>query len=440
VNVNQKTTNLEGIGRKAKFTPETVFNNIWHIIDMNLLRECYRLQDGNKAIGIDDVTKKMYGENLTENLADLYARLQRNAYKPKPSRVVEIPKEDGSSRPLAINCFEDKIVQLACSRILSKIYEPLFLPCSFGYREGKRAHDALRALMKHSNSYPKGATVEIDLAKYFSSIPHGNLFGILSEKIADKKFLKLVEKLIRAPIMVNGRAELNKIGVPTGSIISPTLSNIYLHHVVDSWFAAISRNHLHGKADMIRFADDMVFVFEDVEDAERFYKVLPKRLEKFGLKLHVEKSSVIKSGSIHAREAERNGERLKTYKFIGFTCYWGKSRSGKWRLKFKSRADRLAKKLASMRKHLKLRLHEKTHVVINDVRRAIVGWGNYHAISDNQRQVGRFIHWVERILFAFVNRKGGKRKLNWNSFGNLLRRLNFPTYFRTTSMFRTTEY
>jgi RNA-directed DNA polymerase len=440
VNVNHKTTKLEGIGRKAKFMPSTVFNNIWHVIDMNLLRECYRLQDGNKAIGIDDVTKKMYGENLEANLVDLYARLQRNAYKPKPSRVVELPKEDGSSRPLAINCFEDKIVQLACSKILTKIYEPLFLPCSFGYREGMKAHDALRALMKHSNNYPKGATVEIDLAQYFSSIPHGNLLGILRKKIVDKKFLKLVEKLIRAPIMLSGKAELNKIGAPTGSIISPILSNIYLHHVVDSWFAEISRNHLLGKADTIRFADDMVFVFQKVEDAERFYKVLPKRLEKFGLRLHAEKSSVIKSGSIHAKEAEKNGERLKTYKFIGFTCYWGKSRSGKWRLKFKSRADRLAKKLVSMRKHLKLRLHEKTHVVINDVKRAVVGWGNYHAISDNKKQVSMFIHWSKRILFAFVNRKGGKRKMQWRSFGNLLKRLNFPAYFRITSMFRTAEY
>jgi RNA-directed DNA polymerase len=145
--------------------------------------------------------------------------------------------------------------------------------------------------------------------------------------------------------------------------------------VVDSWFAEISGKHLRERADMTKFADDMVFVFQNTDDAERFYKVLPKRLEKFGLKLHVEKSSIIKSGSLHAKEAERNGERLETYKFIGFTCYWGKSRSGKWRLKFKSRADRLAKKLVSMRKHLKLRLHEKTHVVIGDVKRVVVGVG-----------------------------------------------------------------
>ncbi len=408
-------------------------------IDINLLRECYQWLDGNKAIGIDDVTKKMYEVKLSENLADLYARLQRNAYKPKPSRRVEIPKEDGSTRSLAITCFEDKIVQLAVSRILTKIYDPLFLPCSFGYRQGLNAHDALRSLMKISNSHPKGITVEIDISQYFGTIPHANLLGIIREKIVDKKFLKLVEKLIRAPIMVNGKAELNKIGAPTGSIISPILSNIYLYHVIDFWFSEISKKHLRGKADMVRFADDMVFVFQNECDANRFYAVLPKRLEKFGLKLHANKSSVIKSGAYHAKVADSKGERLKTYKFVGFTCYWGKSRSGKWRLKFKSRADRLSKKLANIRQQLKDKLHIKTHIVINDVRRIVVGWANYHAISDNQRQVRVFLLWSKRILFSFVNRKGGKRKMNWSNFGDLLKRLHYPEYFKTASMFHTTE-
>jgi len=440
VNANQKKTKLEGIGRKAKFVPTTVFNNIWHVIDINLLCECYQELEGNRAIGIDNVTKDMYGENLAANLSGLYARLQHNAYKSKPSRVVEIPKEDGSTRPLAITCFEDKIVQLAVSKILTKIYEPLFLPCSFGYREGMNAHDALRSLMKYSNAFPTGVTVEIDLRQYFSSIPHARLLAILREKIVDKKFLKLLEKLIRAPIMVNGKAQLNTIGVPTGSIVSPILSNVYLHHVIDSWFAQISKGHLHGKAGMVRFADDMVFVFQNEHDATRFYQVLPKRLEKFGLKLHADKSSVIKSGSYHAKVAASKGEKLKTYKFVGFTCYWGKSRSGKWRLKFKSRADRLAKKLVGLRKHLKQEnLSVKTHAVIKYVIRVVVGWGNYHAISDNQRQVSMFIQWSKRILFAFVNRKGGKRKMNWASFTKMLNRLNYPTYFKTTSMFRAAE-
>ena len=182
-------------------------------------------------------------------------------------------------------------------------------------------HEALRALMKHSNKNPNGVTVEIDVRKYFNSIPHANLQSILREKISDRRFLKLVEKLIRAPILVNGKAELNKIGCPVGSIISPILSNIYLHYVMDSWFSEISKTHLKGGAAEVRFADDMVFVFQFKEDAEKFYKVLPKRLEKYGLKLHEDKSSMIQSGSKAAKEAELRGERLPTYKFLGFTCY-----------------------------------------------------------------------------------------------------------------------
>jgi len=218
VDGDQKTTNLERIGKRAKFRKDTVFNNIAYVVDLDLLSESYRQLDGNKAIGIDRVTKAHYGVKLEDNLQNLLARIRRNAYKPKASRLVEIPKEDGSTRPLAISCFEDKIVQHAVSKILTVIFEPDFLPCSYGYREGINAHDALRALMKYSNQNPNGATLEIDLRKYFNSIPHAGLQGILREKISDKRFLKLVEKLIRAPILVNGKAELNRVGCPQGSL------------------------------------------------------------------------------------------------------------------------------------------------------------------------------------------------------------------------------
>jgi RNA-directed DNA polymerase len=433
----QKTTKLERIGKRAKFEKDTVFNNIGHTVDLDLLYECYRELDGKKAIGIDGVTKESYGKKLEERLQDLLARIRRNAYKPQATRLVEIPKEDGSCRPLAIACFEDKIVQKAVSKILTAIYEPQFLPCSYGYREGKNGHEALRALMKYSNQNPDGATLEIDLSKYFNSIPHANLQSILREKITDKRFLKLVGRLIRAPLMVNGKAELNRIGCPQGSIISPILSNIYLHHVVDSWFAKVSTSHLNGRADMVRLADDMVFVFQFKEEAERFYKVLPKRLEKFGLKLHEEKSSLIQSGSKAAKEAYQRGERIPVYKFLGFVCYWGKGRYGRWRLKYKSRSDRFAAKLKGLRKYLKENLNQETHKVLNQVKRIIVGWVNYHAISDNQQRVGAFILLSKRALFSWINRKGGNRNMSWLKFGNLLKRINYPHNFKTTSMFVT---
>lgn len=431
----QKTTKLESIGRRAKHRKETVFNNIGHVVDLDLLGECYQELNGRKAIGIDGVTKEVYGKKLKDNLQDLLARIRRRAYKPQASKLVEIPKEDGSTRPLAISCFEDKIVQMAVSKILTAIFEPQFLPCSYGYREGINGHEALRALMKYSNKFPNGHTLEIDLRRYFNTIPHAQLQGILAEKISDKGFLKLVEKVIRAPTMVNGKAELNRLGVPQGSIASPILSNIYLHHVIDSWFAEISKSHLKGKAEMVRFADDMVFIFQRSEDAERFYKVLPKRLEKYGLKLHEDKSSLLKSGSTEAKAAAKRGERIPTYKFLGFVCYWGQSRNGQWRLKFKSRSDRMASKLKGLREYLKKSLNQETDGTIERVKTIVEGWVNYHAISDNQRRVHSFIHMSKRSLFSWVNRKGGKRKMNWTTFGELLRKLKYPQNFKTKSMF-----
>jgi group II intron reverse transcriptase/maturase len=434
---SQKTTKLERIGRRAKFGKETVFNNIGHAVDLDLLRESERQLDGKKAVGLDGVNKAMYGLKLEENLQDLLARIRRNAYKPQASRLVEIPKEDGSTRPLAISCYEDKIVQQAVSNILTALYEPLFLPCSYGYREGRNGHEALRALMKYSNQNVDGVTIEIDLRKYFNTIPHEHLQGILREKITDKRFLKLVEKLIRAPIMVNGKAELNRIGCPQGSIISPILSNIYLHHVIDSWFEEIKRIHFRGRADMVRFADDMVFVFQFKEDAEKFYQVLPKRLEKYGLKLHEDKSSMIQSGSKVALEASKRGERLPVYKFLGFVCYWGKSRNGWWRLKYKSRSDRMTSKLKGLRQYLKERLSEGTDKILERVKSIVLGWVNYHAISDNQRRVSSFILLSKRALFSWINRKGGNRKMNWETFGKLMKQIKYPQGFKTTSMFAT---
>lgn len=432
----QKTTKLECIGKRARLQKDTIFNNIGHALDIDLLRESYQELDGKKAIGIDRVTKESYGKKLEDNLQDLLARIRRDAYKPQASRLVEIPKEDGSTRPLAIACFEDKIVQMAATKLLTAIHEPLFLPCSYGYREGVNGHEALRALMKYSNQFSKGATLEIDLRKYFNTIPHEKLLEMLGRKITDKRFLKLIAKLLRSPVLANGKAELSRLGCPQGSIISPILSNIYLHYAVDSWFDEISKSHLSGKTAMVRFADDMVFLFQKSEDADRFYKVLPKRLEKYGLQLHADKSSLLKSGGKEASEAEERGERLQTYKFLGFVCYWGKNRNGKkWRLKFKSRSDRFTAKLRGLREYLKKSLSQDTKTTMLRIKRVVVGWINYHAISDNQRRVNSFLEESKKAILNWINRKGGNRRMNWDMFNKLLKETNYPQKFKTISMF-----
>ena len=435
IDENQRKTKLDRISERAVKQKESVFNNLGHIIDLQMLRDCYQQLEGRKAVGIDGVTKEIYGRKLEDNLQDLLSRIRRCAYKPQPSKLVEIPKEDGSVRPLAIACFEDKLVQKSVATILTKVFEPLFLPCSYGYREGFNGHQALQDLMKYSNQSYNGATVEIDLQKYFNSIPHLELMKILREKICDKRFLELIGKLIRSPVMEGDKVTINKRGCPQGSIISPILANIYLHYVIDDWFNKIKISHLKGKAEMVRFADDMVFVFQDSNDAKRFYDVLPKRLGKFGLDLNTKKSNIIPSGRKAALEASKREERIPTYKFLGFICYWGKSRKGFWRLKFKSRSDRLRAKLKGLRKYLKENRACETQEMLKRVIRVVKGWINYHAISDNQRRVGSFIQLCRRALFRWIHRKGGKRKMNWNSFAKMLKRLNYPVSFKTTSMF-----
>lgn len=429
-------TKLECIGELSARNKDMVFNNIGHLINADMLKVQYHLLSGSKAVGIDKVTKDLYGEKLDQNINILIKRIRRGTYKPKPARITEIPKEDGSKRPLAISCFEDKLVQLAVSTILGKIYEPLFLPCSYGFREGRSCHDALRALNQTTFKNWSGSLIEIDIRKYFNTIPHYGLMKILRNKISDKRFLRLIDVLITMPIIENKTAKPNAIGCPQGSIISSILANVYLHHVIDSWFEEIKHSHFRGKAEAIRYADDMVFAFSDCRDAERFYDVLPKRLNKFGLEMHADKSQMIPAGHLHAVEAERKGERLPTFNFLGFTCYWGKSKRGYWCLKYTSRRDRFASKLKGMKHFLNENLNVvDTQKFLELVISGIKGWINYHRVSDNDRRINQFLQASRRLIFRWFNRRGGKRRMTEKRLDEILKAADFPTSWKIISMY-----
>ena len=430
------TTSLDRIGKRAQAQPNTVFNNIGHVLTQELLREAYKQLDERKAVGIDKVTKEVYGKTLNENISILIKKIRKRQYRHRASRIVEIPKEDGSTRPLAISCFEDKIVQWTVSKILEQIYEPVFLPCSHGFRPNRNCHDALRALSRYTHWFTDGAIIEIDIRKYFNTIPHEHLMSFLQQKITDNRFLWLVEALITAPIMEDGEAVASKKGCPQGSIVSPILANIFLHHVIDEWFYTVRKTHLKGRAELVRYADDMVFVFENPEDAKRIFAVLGKRLNKFGLELHEDKSSMIPSGRKAALRAETAGTRIPTYKFLGFTCYWGKSRKGLWRPKYTSRRDRFTVALKKLSKFLWAHLNTgNTDALLRSVIRRVKGWINYHAISDNKRRVYMFLLIVRKLVFKWINRKGGKRRTNWDELAARLDRVGFPKGFKTISMF-----
>lgn len=439
VHSNDRTTwltKLDRIGKLSAENKDLTFNNIGHLINADMLKEQYRQLDGTRAVGIDNMTKRKYGKDLENNLNDILQKIRRGTYKPKPARITQIPKEDGSNRPLAISCLEDKLIQSAVSQILTAIYEPIFLSCSYGYRPGKSCHDALKALNQATYKHPHGAIVEIDIRKYFNTIPHEVLMELLCKKISDRRFLRLIEVLITAPIREDNEDKANTLGCPQGSIISPILANIYLHHVIDEWFENIKRTHLNGSAELIRFADDMVFSFARQDDAKRFYSVLPKRLSKAGLQMHEAKSSCISAGRSVAKAAEAEGKRLDTFNFLGFTCYWGKARKGFWRLKFTSRKDRFAAKLKGLKLYLRQNLNTPdTANTVKTVIRVIQGWVNYHAVSDNDRRVSSFLEESKRIILRWLNRRGGKRKTNWDQLLIGLKLLGFPTKWKVKSMF-----
>jgi len=429
-------TKLDRVRWCAKTRSETVFDNLWHLLTEDFLHEAYRSLPGWKAIGIDKVTKEMFDKNLDRNIRELCLKIRRGHYRPQAARIVQIPKEDGSTRPLAISCFEDKIVQKAVSRILEAIHEPLFLPCSYGFRPKHNCHEALKALMRSTYKFGNGALIEIDIRKCFNRIPHDHLLTFIQQKISDSRFLKLVEILITTPIMENGKVESSTRGCPQGSGVSPILCNIYLHYAMDEWFAAISKTHLKGKAELIRYADDMVFVYEHKEDAERVFRVLGKRLNKYGLEMHEAKSALLPSGRGVAKRMAQAGERMPTFAFLGFTCYWGMARKGFWRLKLKSRSDRLTVTLKRLKKYLKENRNcEDDKLLLQSINRRVKGWVNYHAVSDNERKVGSFLREVQRSLFKWFNRRSQRKAMNWENLQRRLTRDGFPSSFKTISMF-----
>ncbi len=420
---------LQRIEARSRAYPDELFNNVFHIIGVDMLRAIYCDMPSNKAIGIDGVSKDVYGENLDENLNLLITRIKRGTYKPKPARLVEIPKEDGSTRPLAISCFEDKLVQEAVNKILNMIYEPLFLNSSYGFRPNRSPHLALKRLTEECYKLKEGAIVEIDLKKCFNMIPHEPLKEFLDEKISDGRFLRLIDSLIKTPMCgKDGGVIPSEMGCPQGSIISPVLANIYLHHVIDKWFEAINISHLNGKGNAIRFADDAVFVFNSRTEAEKFAKVLPKRLAKYGLELNEAKSGILPAGSFLIQKMVNSGVKPPTFKFLGFLCYWGLNKSGKfYRLKFKSRNDRLQNKINGLRKYLKQNLNAPdTGYILDTVKRVILGWMNYHSISDNIRQVKLFDYLVKRNLLRWFRRRSQRSRMTIVRLIEILKERRYP--------------
>lgn len=423
-------TKLARIEQRSRKDPKATFNNLGHVLDLDLLRTCFYSLDARKAVGVDGITKEQYGKDLEANLRDLLKRIRNGSYYPKPSRIVEIPKADGSTRPLAISCTEDKIVQEAVRLILEQIYEPHFLDCSYGFRPNRNAHQALADLDKRLLKENCQAVVDIDLRKYFNTIPHKPLGRILQQKVKDRRLLYLIIKLLKAPTLdKDGKAQRSEIGSPQGSILSPLLANIYLHYVLDIWFRQMNQELLRGTAHMVRYADDVLFSFGSMKDAKIFHEQLIVRLGIFGLTVNETKTRIIPCGSRIAKDYAKTGKQMPTFSFLGFMHVWGQSKNRKrneifWRMKRRTDPKRYRKKLSEIKIHLLRFRHRKGLIAYTT---AIVrGYLNYYAVNDNFHRIKLFLNAVKRLLYRALNRRSQKRSFTWERFQKILDLSGYP--------------
>ncbi|WP_249370314.1 reverse transcriptase domain-containing protein [Acaryochloris marina] len=264
------TTGVKRIATRACSHPEESFTALMHHYTVANLRACFESLDGKKAIGIDGVTKKQYGQNLEFNLKELHRKLHQMSYRPQAVRQVEIPKEDGTMRPLGICCIEDKIVQEMTRRILEAIYEPVFIDTSYGFRPKRSCHDALRQLNYEVMNKPVNWVADIDLAQFFNTMPHQEILSVIGLRIKDRKFLRLILRMLKSGVQTPGGVIYDELGSPQGSIVSPVIANIFLDHVLDQWFTQVVTKHCRGYCAIIRYADDGILVFEHEDDAHRF--------------------------------------------------------------------------------------------------------------------------------------------------------------------------
>jgi len=424
-------TKLSRIAQKALDEPRLRFVNLFHLLKVELLRECFAELRGSAAPGIDDVTKEEYARNLETNLATLETRLHQMSYRPQPVRRVYIPKPGtDKQRPLGIPVLEDKLVQAAMVRVLEQIYEQDFIADSYGFRPGRGCHDALRAL---SDTVESGRTewiVEADIKGFFDHVNHDHLMKFLDRRIGDPRMCRMIKRFLIAGITEEGRFSASHEGTPQGGVISPLLANVYLHYVLDRWFEQHIRRDCMGRVRLIRYADDFVVCFSYQADAERFQEQLVARLAEFGLEVEPTKTKVIAFGP-QATEwmwMYRKGAKPETFDFLGFTHYCSRSRNGKrFRMKRRTSKKRLRLKLAAFSEWLQRnRMKMKTRGLWEKAGEKIKGHYQYYGISDNMPSLKAFARAAERLLFKWLNRRGGKRHMSWPKFEKMATAVPLP--------------
>ncbi len=413
---------LRKVAERAQREPVGRFHSLAHLIDVASLERAYHRIRKDAAVGVDGITKEQYGRDLRPRLQDLHARLKSQRWRHQPIRRVNIPKEQGKTRPIGVSTIEDKIVQDAVREVLETIYEQDFLECSYGFRPKRSAHDALRALNRVVFRGEVNWVLEADIVSFFDSLDRTQLKEMLRERIADGALLRLVGKCLHVGVLDGEEYSEPDVGTTQGSVLSPLLGNVYLHYVLDRWFEREVKPRLWGKAILVRYADDFVIGFEHRDDAERVMAVLPKRMGRYGLTLHADKTRLVP----FRRPTGTGGKGPGTFDFLGFTLYWRRTRKGRWQMWCKTRHARLRRAIQAVTEYCRRHRHRPVTEQHAALTRRLRGHYNYFGVNGNDRSLNSLVKATARIWFLELRRRGQKHRLTWERFKALLQRLPLP--------------
>ena len=424
------STKLLRIAKLAKEGPGIAFTSLAHHIDLAFLREAHRRTRKDGATGVDGQTAHEYERDLEGNLGSLLARLKSGSYRAPPVRGVEIPKGNGKMRPLGIPTFEDKVLQQAVRMLLEAIYEQDFKPCSYGFRPGRSAHQALEDLREGGMAMGRTCWVlEVDIKAFFDTLVHEHLRGFLDLRVRDGVIRRVIDKWLKAGVMTDGGLHLRTEGTPQGGVISPLLANIYLHEVLDKWFERDVKPRMVGQVRLTRYADDFVILFTSEADARTVHEVLPKRFGKYGLTLHPDKTKLIEfhRPQRQARpDNERDGRGSGTFDLLGFTHYWGLSQRGYWVILRQTMRSRLTRALRAISEWCRQNMHAPVSYQQRMLNAKLMGHYQYYGITGNYRALATFHHWVRRLWQRWLNRRNREKRMPWSTFASLLERYPLP--------------
>ncbi|MBZ5589017.1 MAG: group II intron reverse transcriptase/maturase [Acidobacteriia bacterium] len=431
---------IQRIAELARNAPGVAFTTLAHHIDTSLLTKAFERTRKDAAVGVDGQTAAEYGRDLEANLRTLEGRFKSGEYKAPPVRRVHIPKGDGhSTRPIGVPTFEDKVLQRAVVMVMEPIFEQDFLACSYGFRPGRSAHQALEALWEGLMKMHGGWVLEVDITSFFDTLDHGHLRSFLDRRVRDGVIRRMIDTWLKAGVLEEGSLWYPEAGTPQGGVISPLLANIYLHEVLDTWLEQQVKPRLRGEAFLIRYADDFVIACAQESDARRVFDVLPKRFARYGLSLHPEKTRLVPFGRpVVAPNNERptDGQRPGSFDLLGFTHFWKVSRKGSWVIARKTAKRRFARAVRKVTQWCKT----YRHLPVEDQHQALVrklrGHFAYYGITGNGRSLAAFRHQVMRAWCTWLRRRSQRAHLSWDRFNRLLQRYPLPPARVVHSIYR----